>query len=110
MPIRWAEFSRLHRNERSGTLNGLTRVRAFAQDDAHIFCEPDQVAEEIASNAPLALRGMKRALNLIEEVTASSQAAREEVDRLVVEAMQSEDAREAQRAFVEKRTQHFVGR
>ena len=49
LPIRWAEFSRLHRNERSGTLNGLTRVRAFAQDDAHIFCEPEQVPEEIAS-------------------------------------------------------------
>jgi len=49
LPIRWAEFSRLHRNERSGTLTGLTRVRAFAQDDAHIFCEPDQVPEEIAS-------------------------------------------------------------
>ncbi len=49
LPIRWAEFSRLHRNERSGTLTGLTRVRAFAQDDGHIFCEPDQVPEEIAS-------------------------------------------------------------
>ena len=49
LPIRWAEFSRLHRNERSGTLNGLTRVRAFAQDDAHIFCEPEQVPEEIDS-------------------------------------------------------------
>ena len=49
LPIRWAEFSRLHRNERSGTLNGITRVRAFAQDDAHIYCEPDQVPEEIDS-------------------------------------------------------------
>ena len=49
LPIRWAEFSRLHRNERSGTLNGITRVRSFAQDDGHIFCEPDQVHEEIAS-------------------------------------------------------------
>jgi threonyl-tRNA synthetase len=48
LPIRWAEFTRLHRNERSGTLNGITRVRSFAQDDAHIFCEPDQVNEEIA--------------------------------------------------------------
>ena len=47
LPVRWAEFSRLHRNERSGTLNGITRVRAFAQDDAHIFCEPDQVPSEI---------------------------------------------------------------
>lgn len=49
LPIRWAEFSRLHRNERSGTLNGITRVRAFAQDDAHIYCEPSQVPEEIDS-------------------------------------------------------------
>ncbi len=47
LPVRWAEFSRLHRNERSGTLNGITRVRAFAQDDAHIYCEPDQVPQEI---------------------------------------------------------------
>lgn len=49
LPIRWAEFSRLHRNERSGTLNGITRVRAFAQDDAHIYCEPAQVPDEINS-------------------------------------------------------------
>lgn len=47
LPLRWAEFSRLHRNERSGTLNGLTRVRSFAQDDAHVFCEPEQVEGEI---------------------------------------------------------------
>jgi threonyl-tRNA synthetase len=47
LPIRWAEFTRLHRNERSGTLNGITRVRTFAQDDAHIYCEPDQVPDEI---------------------------------------------------------------
>jgi len=47
LPIRWAEFSRLHRNERSGTLNGITRVRSFAQDDAHIYCEPEQVPAEI---------------------------------------------------------------
>lgn len=47
LPIRYAEFSRLHRNERSGTLTGLSRVRSMAQDDAHIFCEPDQVPHEI---------------------------------------------------------------
>ncbi len=47
LPLRLAEFSRLHRNERSGTLNGLARVRSFAQDDAHIFCEPDQVHAEV---------------------------------------------------------------
>ena len=49
LPIRWAEFTRLHRNERSGTLNGITRVRTFAQDDAHIYCEPEQVPQEIDS-------------------------------------------------------------
>jgi threonyl-tRNA synthetase len=47
LPLRFAEFSRLHRNERSGTLTGLTRVRAFAQDDAHVYCEPEQVPAEI---------------------------------------------------------------
>ena len=47
LPLRLAEFSRLHRNERSGTLTGLARVRSFAQDDAHIYCEPDQVEREI---------------------------------------------------------------
>jgi threonyl-tRNA synthetase len=47
LPIRLAEFSRLHRNERSGTLTGLSRVRSMAQDDAHIFCEPEQVDAEL---------------------------------------------------------------
>ncbi len=47
LPLRLAEFSRLHRNERSGTLTGLARVRSFAQDDAHIYCEPEQVEREI---------------------------------------------------------------
>jgi threonyl-tRNA synthetase len=47
LPLRMAEFSRLHRNERSGTLHGLTRVRAMSQDDAHVFCEPDQLAAEL---------------------------------------------------------------
>jgi threonyl-tRNA synthetase len=47
LPLRFAEFSRLHRNERSGTLTGLARVRSMAQDDAHVFCEPDQVIPEV---------------------------------------------------------------
>ncbi|CBQ68427.1 probable MST1-threonine--tRNA ligase, mitochondrial [Sporisorium reilianum SRZ2] len=49
LPIRYAEFSPLHRNEASGALTGLTRVRRFHQDDAHVFCRPDQVAGEINS-------------------------------------------------------------
>jgi threonyl-tRNA synthetase len=49
LPLRFAEFSRLHRNERSGTLTGLARVRSMAQDDGHVFCEPEQVTAEIES-------------------------------------------------------------
>ncbi|KAH6601575.1 hypothetical protein BASA50_001523 [Batrachochytrium salamandrivorans] len=49
LPIRYAEFSPLHRNEASGALTGLTRVRKFHQDDGHIFCTPAQVSQEIAS-------------------------------------------------------------
>ncbi len=49
LPLRYADFGRLHRYERSGTLHGLTRVRSFAQDDAHIYCMLDQVSGEISS-------------------------------------------------------------
>lgn len=49
LPIRYAEFSPLHRNEASGALTGLTRVRRFHQDDAHVFCRVDQIYDEIAS-------------------------------------------------------------
>ena len=47
LPKRYAEFGTVYRYERSGVLHGLTRVRGFTQDDAHIFCRPDQVEEEI---------------------------------------------------------------
>ncbi|MFL6571771.1 MAG: threonine--tRNA ligase, partial [Burkholderiales bacterium] len=47
LPLRWAEPGLLHRREPSGTLHGLLRVRHFSQDDAHIFCREDQVAEEV---------------------------------------------------------------
>ena len=46
LPLRYADFGRLHRYERSGVTHGLTRVRTFSQDDAHIFCTPEQIAEE----------------------------------------------------------------
>jgi threonyl-tRNA synthetase len=47
LPIRWAELGTVYRYERSGVLHGLMRVRGFTQDDAHIFCLPGQVADEI---------------------------------------------------------------
>src|SRR5574341_1679157 len=49
LPLRIADFGRLHRYERSGVTSGLTRVRSFSQDDAHIFCAPDQIPGEVAS-------------------------------------------------------------
>lgn len=47
LPVRYADFSPLHRNEVSGSLSGLTRVRRFHQDDGHIFCRPQQIRREI---------------------------------------------------------------
>jgi threonyl-tRNA synthetase len=49
LPLRFSEFGRLHRNERSGTLSGLTRVRQFIQDDAHLYVRPDQLTGEIVA-------------------------------------------------------------
>ena len=46
LPVRMAEFGTVYRYEQSGELHGLTRVRSFTQDDAHIFCRPDQIKEE----------------------------------------------------------------
>ena len=47
LPFRWAELGTVYRYERSGTLHGLLRVRGFTQDDAHIFCTPNQIEDEI---------------------------------------------------------------
>jgi threonyl-tRNA synthetase len=49
LPLRLAEFGSCHRNEQSGALHGLMRVRAFTQDDAHIFCTEDQIQSEVSS-------------------------------------------------------------
>lgn len=57
LPVRLADFCRLHRYERSGVTHGLTRVRSFAQDDAHLFVTPEQIQPEI-----------ERELNLIKEI------------------------------------------
>ncbi len=49
LPVRYADFGRLHRNERSGVSHGLTRVKSFSQDDSHIFCSFDQIEKEVSS-------------------------------------------------------------
>lgn len=60
LPLRWAELGTVYRYERSGTMHGLFRVRGFTQDDAHIFCLPNQIAAEILA-----------VLNLIEELLST---------------------------------------
>ena len=55
LPIRYADFGRLHRYERSGVTSGLTRVRSFAQDDAHVFCTEDQIPDEVTRCGELIL-------------------------------------------------------
>jgi len=59
LPLRFSEFGTVYRFERSGTLHGLTRVRGFTQDDAHLFCTPEQLQAEFESTLDEALRLMK---------------------------------------------------
>ena len=49
LPYRMAEFGIVHRNEPSGSLHGLMRVRSFTQDDAHVFCTEEQILQEVTS-------------------------------------------------------------
>ena len=60
LPLRWAELGTVYRFERSGVLHGLLRVRGFTQDDAHIFCRPDQVEDEVIAALDLALKSSRR--------------------------------------------------
>ena len=59
LPVRLAEFGTVYRYEQSGELHGLTRVRGFTQDDAHVFCRPDQVKEEFMRVIDLVLKVLK---------------------------------------------------
>ncbi len=56
LPMRWAELGTVYRYERSGVLHGLMRVRGFTQDDAHIFCTPDQIEDEVVEVLRFSLR------------------------------------------------------
>jgi len=59
LPLKFAELGTVYRYEKSGVLHGLTRVRGFTQDDAHIFCTPDQMAKELTSLLKYGLKILK---------------------------------------------------
>jgi len=65
LPLRWAELGTVYRYERAGALHGLMRVRGFTQDDAHIFCTPEQIGDEISEVLRFSL-AMHRALGFKE--------------------------------------------
>lgn len=71
LPLRLAEFGSCHRNEPSGALHGIMRVRAFTQDDAHIFCTPEQIISETKSFCEL-LKDMYHALGMEEIIVKFS--------------------------------------
>ena len=60
LPLRWAELGTVYRYEKSGVLHGLLRVRGFTQDDAHIFCTPETIVEEVKYTVEFALRILRR--------------------------------------------------
>lgn len=59
LPIRWAEFGTVYRLEKSGVMHGLLRVRGFTQDDAHIFCRPGDLADEVRETVSFALEMLR---------------------------------------------------
>jgi threonyl-tRNA synthetase len=96
LPLRVAEFSRLHRNERSGTLTGLSRVRTFSQDDAHIYCEREKVPEEIQAffemtqqvYEDLALEGVKVGVSTRPEQFLGDSADWDRAEKELVDAVE----------------------
>ncbi len=97
LPLRFAEFSRLHRNERSGTLTGLSRVRTFSQDDAHIYCEREKVPEEIQGffemtrqvYDDLGLEGVKVCVSTRPEKFIGEPADWDRAERELIESVES---------------------
>jgi threonyl-tRNA synthetase len=97
LPLRFAEFSRLHRNERSGTLTGLARVRSMAQDDGHVFCEPEQVTAEVESffrmteevYGALGLGGVEMAVSTRPEEFLGDPADWDVAEKTLIEAVEN---------------------
>jgi threonyl-tRNA synthetase len=91
LPLRWAELGTVYRYEKSGVLHGLLRVRGFTQDDAHIFCTPEQIEDEVARVCASRWR-MLRAFGF-EDITPTS--ARRGPEKAVGEEARWEQATES---------------
>ena len=101
LPLRMAEFGSCHRNEPSGALHGIMRVRAFTQDDAHIFCTPEQITAETSAFCDL-LRAVYRDFGFTDvrvkfadrpPVRAGSDAVWDQAERRLWEAPRRAGAR-----------------
>jgi threonyl-tRNA synthetase len=97
LPIRYAEFGTVYRYEQSGELHGLTRVRGFTQDDAHIFCTPDQIKSEFIGVIKIIMRIFK-ALDFKEFVTQISLRDPENKEKYIGS---DENWEKAERAIIE---------
>jgi len=89
LPLRYAEFGTVYRFERSGTLLGLTRVRGFTQDDAHIFCTPEQLQGEFEQTADEAIRLIEAFGFENVEYSLSTRENRGETDPIAEEAIRN---------------------
>ncbi len=98
LPLRLFEFGTVYRYEKSGTVHGLTRSRGFTQDDAHIFCTPEQLADELATLLEFVL-GLLRDYGL--ERIEPELALRDDSDKYVGEPDQWAEAESALRAAIE---------
>jgi len=99
LPLRMAEFGACHRNEPSGALHGLMRVRAFTQDDAHVFCTEDQIQAEVASlidviydvYADFGFTAIEIKLSTRPEKRVGSDAEWDQAEEALAAALQSKD-------------------
>lgn len=97
LPVRYAEFGTVYRYEQSGELHGLTRVRGFTQDDAHLFCTPEQVKDEFMKVIDLVLL-VFRALNFTEYEAQISLRDKEDHSKYIGS---DENWEKAERAIIE---------
>jgi threonyl-tRNA synthetase len=105
LPLRLFEFGTVYRYEKSGVVHGLTRARGFTQDDSHIFCSPEQLADELGSLLEFVI-GLLRDFGLTE--FEPELALRDDTDKYVGEDWEWEAAESALRSALEKTGLSYV--